>query len=410
MKSKYDNNDYINKTFGNLTVKEFLHTNDIRNNEKAPAFMCLCICKNTVIKKASHIVRGNIQSCGNCHITRSKYADESFIGKTFGKLKVIGIGHNGVENTFICNCDCNRSNNIECSASMVFSGYKKQCKICAKESTISTLNTKRYDKSLLEDLIDKRFGKLVVKHIDKDIYGRTIAICDCDCGTKNKTVMLSNLYREKYGTKACGKCRIAYNKKYDNYEYIGKTINNLTILDIKKEDGVTYWKCRCEICDEHRILWLRACYVTRGNNKSCGCMQSYGETVIEQALKNKNINYKKQVTFKDLKGIRGGALRFDFGIYDNNNNLLGLIEYDGAQHFTDYNNSYYITEFELTTGINIVKENDKIKNKYCEDNNIQLVRLRGRITEDIFFSKMSKACEQLKMSDTYIILDEDALK
>lgn len=123
-------------------------------------------------------------------------------------------------------------------------------------------------------------------------------------------------------------------------------------------------------------------------------MQSYGEYIIEKALKSRNINYKRQVTFKSLTGIRGGILRFDFGIYDKDDKLLGLIEYDGEQHFTDYNDNYYITEFELINDINIVKENDKIKNKFCKDNNIQLIRLNGTITEEVFFKKMKSACSK----------------
>ena len=38
---------------------------------------------------------------------------------------------------------------------------------------------------------------------------------------------------------------------------------------------------------------------------------------------------KKEYTFKDLKGIRGGCLRFDFAILNKNNSLIELIEFDG---------------------------------------------------------------------------------
>lgn len=399
--SKYNNKEYIGKMYGALKILKFLNINDSLNTENAPAFLCECVCKNITVKKANHVINGSVQSCGECHTTRSKYADTNFIGKKFGKLTVIGIGHNGVQNTFICNCECNRSENIEYSASMIYNGYKKQCNICSKEMSDDALITKRYSSTLLANLLGQKFGKLTIKSIYKDIDGCTVARCDCDCGTKDKDVFLSNLYRDVNGTRACGKCRIAPNAKYDNEEYIGKTINNLTILDIKKEDGKVYWKCRCEWCDKHNINWFKAYGVASGNNKSCGCMQSYAENVIENALKSKSIRYRKQVTFENLRGIRGGILRFDFGIYDNNNNLLGLIEYDGSQHFTDCNENYYITEFELANAVNIVKENDKIKNEYCIDNKIQLVRLSGKITEEIFFEKMTIACTEYK--NTYIV-------
>ena len=402
--SKYNSEEYIDKKFGGLTIKRFVDTNDIDNLDNVPSFLCECQCGNTVIKKASHAIKGNIQSCGKCHETRSKYANKEFIGQIFGKLEVVGIGHDETQVTFICNCTCGRSENIEYSASMIYNGYKKQCNICAREISNKSLKTKRYNNSLLASMIGERFGKLVVKSIYKDEYGVTMARCDCDCGTKNKDIILSNLYRDKLGTKACGKCRVAPNSKYDSDEYIGKTINNLTVLEIKKENSITYWKCRCELCDNHTIRWFKATGVTGGNNKSCGCMQSNGETIIEKALKNRNIMYRKQVTFKGLKGIRGGILRFDFGIYDANNKLLGLIEYDGAQHFIDYNKNYYLTEFELVNDVNIVRENDKIKNKYCEDNKIQLIRLNGYISEEVFFTKMKEAVNEYNKTNTYVIV------
>lgn len=391
VKSKYNTDEYIGKKFGALEVQEFIPASDSRNKEKAPAYLCKCNCGNIVIKKASHVVNGTVGSCGKCHESRSKYADKSFIGKKFGNLEVVDIGHNGVENTFICNCDCGRSNNIEFSASAVVNGYRRMCSICGKETSQKHLTTKRYSEELLNSVVGKRYGKLVIKEVYKSAEGYTMAKCDCDCGTKDHEVLLSNILGD-IGTRACGKCRIAPNHKYDNPEYIGKTFNYLTVTDIIKEDGKTYWKCSCSLCG-HGIVTAVAHHIASGNTKSCGCMQSYGESVIEKALQSRNINYKKQVTFKGLTGIRGGVLRFDFGIYNDKDELLGLIEYDGEQHFTDYNETYYITEYELFNNVNIVKENDKIKNEFCKNNNIQLVRLNGTITEKIFFEKMSEACK-----------------
>jgi hypothetical protein len=399
IKSKYNTEDFIGRTFGQLYIKQFLDGSNPINTENCPAYVCECSCGNIVIKKASHVVAGNIKSCGECHESRSKYANEEYIGKQFGKLIVVGIGHNDFENTFICNCSCNRSDNIEYSASMVANGYKKQCKLCSEEAQLELLDKIRkdrmqiqYTEEFLKSLIGNKYGKLTVKSIFKNNDNRTCASCDCDCGTINHTVMLSNLINTNHPTRACGKCRIAPNHKYDNTEYIGKTFNGLTVIDIKKENSKTYWKCRCNLCDSHNEVWFSAHNVISGNNKSCGCMQSYREYIIEKALKSRNINYKKQITFDGLKGIRGGTLRFDFGIYDNIGKLLGIIEYDGEQHFKDINETYYVTEFEAENNINITKENDKIKNKFCTDNNIQLVRLNGTINEDIFFRKMQAAC------------------
>lgn len=90
------------------------------------------------------------------------------------------------------------------------------------------------------------------------------------------------------------------------------------------------------------------------------------ENQIEGYLIKHNINFKREYTFKDCKGVNGGVCRFDFAILDKDNNLLFLIEYDGQQHED---------ETELFRGTH-TKENDIIKNQYCENNSIRLHRIK----------------------------------
>lgn len=391
--SKYFKPEYINKQINNLTILEFIDSSDERNDEGAPAFLCRCICGNEVIKKASHVIKGNIRSCGECHETRSKYADKSYIGKQFNHLKIIKSYYDIFEKQymFTCTCDCNRGSTEEYKASEVANGYKKACSICSEENSLNALTTTRYTEDYLKTLKNKRFGKLVIKKIYKSNTGTkdTIAVCDCDCGTKDKEIKLYNILGS-IGTRACGNCRVAPNAKYDKPEYIGQTFNFLKVDSIEKEDGKTFWNCTCLLCGTQCRFEAHA--ITYGNNKSCGCMQSYNEEVIAKALRSRNINFKRQVTFPDLKGIRGGTLRFDFGIYDEQQKLLGLIEYDGEQHEDGYFNT--ITEYELLNNISYIQENDKLKNEYCKKNNIQLVRLSGYMSEKKFFKEMAEKCKK----------------
>ena len=67
-------------------------------------------------------------------------------------------------------------------------------------------------------------------------------------------------------------------------------------------------------------------------------------------------NFKRQITFKDCLSPKGSKLRYDFGIYDKNNNLIGLIEYDGIQHFQP------IEYFGGIDAFNYLQECDIIKN------------------------------------------------
>lgn len=68
---------------------------------------------------------------------------------------------------------------------------------------------------------------------------------------------------------------------------------------------------------------------------SCGCKKSSNkEKIIEDILKENNIQYKREYVFKDLKSPNNGYLRFDFAIFENNS-LKYLIEYDGETHSLD---------------------------------------------------------------------------
>lgn len=98
-------------------------------------------------------------------------------------------------------------------------------------------------------------------------------------------------------------------------------------------------------------------------------VNSRGEFDIKNVLSKYNINFKREITFHDLKGIKGGSLRFDFGVYSKDNELLFIIEYDGNQHEEGYTTNYVNFDAETT------RKHDKIKNEYCKTHNIDLYRI-----------------------------------
>ena len=98
-------------------------------------------------------------------------------------------------------------------------------------------------------------------------------------------------------------------------------------------------------------------------------MASKGEEKIAKILKAHYIYYKTEVSFPDLKSLRGNLLRFDFAIYSKGK-IVALIEYDGEQHFHQV--PYFqktISEFRQT------QEWDRRKNAYCLRKKIPLIRI-----------------------------------
>lgn len=81
-------------------------------------------------------------------------------------------------------------------------------------------------------------------------------------------------------------------------------------------------------------------------------------------MKKNKIKYKQQKTFKECKNVQ--VLQFDFYLPDYN----CCIEYDGIQHFKPIN------FFGGDDFLKYIKQNDTIKNEYCKNTHIKLLRIK----------------------------------
>lgn len=98
------------------------------------------------------------------------------------------------------------------------------------------------------------------------------------------------------------------------------------------------------------------------NGRGCSkCKMSKSESYVEQLLLSNKIEFKKQITFKDL-----GRLRFDFGLFMNNK-IYCLIECNGVQH---YKFIKYFHKKEKNFVDSLKRDNMKID--YCNKNNLTL--------------------------------------
>lgn len=96
------------------------------------------------------------------------------------------------------------------------------------------------------------------------------------------------------------------------------------------------------------------------------------EYIIEQILNKNNIIFKREVGFPKLISNKGEPLHFDFAIYNNKNELSYLIEFDGRQHFYGVDGGKWHAEGNT---LEEIQERDEIKNQYCLNNNIPLLRI-----------------------------------
>lgn len=204
-----------------------------------------------------------------------------------------------------------------------------------------------------------------IKYDHTEKSGRTIWLFKCQCGKeilKGRNDVISGK------TTNCG-CKTTLLKSQAKriLEIPGTIYNYLQVLNPafqENEIGDSYYWYKCLLCGKE--IKLPAVYVRNGNTKSCGCLNSFKEREISQLLKENNINFKNQYTFSDLLSDKKVKLRFDFGLLDSNNNLLGLIEYQGVQHFNEKCGDFGRQQREIT---------DKQKVNYCLKNKIPLLIL-----------------------------------
>lgn len=110
------------------------------------------------------------------------------------------------------------------------------------------------------------------------------------------------------------------------------------------------------------------------------CNQSLGERKIIEILDKLKVDYNYKYPFDDC--VDKFVLPFDF--YIPKYNLC--IEYDGIQHFQP------VAHFGGEEQLKIQKRHDEIKDKYCKDNGIRLLRIKYtklNQIEDIIIKELS---------------------
>ena len=161
----------------------------------------------------------------------------------------------------------------------------------------------------------------------------------------------------------CKFCEEGASKTYD-IDSVNKYLkdNNIPLMCIEYA-GKTHDKSRFR-CLVHGTDFVCPFNKIKSENQRCPrCSSSKGENLIDEYLSNKKIEYIRQKTFDGC--ANKGLLKFDF--YVPKINLA--IEYDGEQHFKP------VEQFGGEDAFVLLKENDRIKNRFCKENNINLLRI-----------------------------------
>lgn len=224
----------------------------------------------------------------------------------------------------------------------------------------------------------KTFGRLTVLEDDTGIQDNSNNIlrkCICSCPERN-IVYKTYYYLTTADCPSCGcygkeisqKNGLNNAKDITNNRY-GKLVAKYFTGRVKKTKtgSLRYWYCECD-CGGHKEVHVND--LETGKVISCGhCLCSSGEEKVKQILENQNIAYEFQKIFNDCVNPKTGyKLEFDFYLSEYN----CCIEYDGKQHFEYQENT---AGWNNKENFEKVQYRDNIKNNYCEEHNIKLIRI-----------------------------------
>ena len=203
-------------------------------------------------------------------------------------------------------------------------------------------------------------------HMNKYSYEKSIYL-----NNKKPLIVICPLHGEfliipthHYMGHGCKRCSNQHRRSTEEFITEANKVHNLK-YGYSKASFINLKNVINIICPSHGDFKQQAGHHLRGHGCP-NCSISNGEKFIKNWLDNQKIKYTGQKKFENCLSKKGKKLKFDFFIP-----YLNLcIEFDGKQHFEPSEFFGGQEKFE------ILKENDRIKDIYCIQNNIQLLRIK----------------------------------
>lgn len=244
------------------------------------------------------------------------------------------------------------------------------CQKCAGEKVASKTLQRRQEESY--EIINefcKKYGYTLVTRKNELINNQSLVkyICPIHGVVETKVTSIKQ-------NKICYKCSrknalISKNKttledrQERHYANVLSMANEMGYKVLSSKTDITkntdYILYECPI---HGVHSMRVANFLSGRRcPQCAHVESKGEKAVKKMLKKSNVRFIQEKSFPDCRDKN--ALPFDFYLVDSNT----CIEYDGEQHF--FNVEYFGNSLED------VQRHDRIKNDYCRNKGIRLIRI-----------------------------------
>jgi hypothetical protein len=248
-------------------------------------------------------------------------------------------------------CQCGNISEI------CFLSFKKgsRCKECGLKKR---LEKRRFSYEYIYNFFQDRGCELLEKEY---INNSTKMKYRCKCG--NIDYVIFNNFKRIHSCHKCNYIKLAEKTKH-SYEYVFNYFkeHGCKLLETEYKNDATKMRYICE-CDNEGFSTFNG---FKSGNRCGKCLDSKGVKKIVQYLSDNNIMFEREYRFVDCKNKK--PLPFDFVIFDNDT-IFAIIEFDGLQHIQPI--AYYGGEDMFK----IRQQNDQIKNNYCLQNNIPLLRI-----------------------------------
>lgn len=276
---------------------------------------------------------------------------QDLTGKKIGKITVINRVENNLNKAIMWHCICDCGNEKDISSGVLL------------KSTFANCGCERRGKphpNARIDISGKRYGRLTVLYLlnPESCAGTKVWRCLCDCGNVSD-VPYSSL-TSGHST-SCGCLFKEQLSKRSLKDITGQKFGMLTVIErVGSKDRKATWLCKCDCGNEFIAVGKD---LRQHKTISCGCKSSRMEVECAHLLELNKINFIKQKRFNDCKDKN--PLPFDIYIKD----LNICIELDGIQHFEPRSGLGGMKNFLIT------QKHDDIKNKYCKNKDIMLIRI-----------------------------------
>lgn len=340
----------------------------VLNNKKINCkILCKCSCGKEKMVNVSNLQRGTSTNCG-CKICENHFRNNQFTNT--GQSIVVGgkycewsVLKHIKSQSYLCECSCMYHTQRILSRSKLLNGKRPNCNRCGS----------------MKSRIGEKYGYLTILSIDEERTkekSRVYVYAKCKCGDVHSYEQ-SSITKGRVISCGCKKHEI------NAQNIIGKRFGNLTVVKIigrkysnNLDQGCIILECKC---DCGNVKNVRQTNLTHGHTWSCGCMKrSHGEELIFKFLNKYKYQFDEQYRIDDCKNIL--PLPFDFALFSNGK-LVGLIEFDGAQHFNPYNFGISKNK-ELKKIFSEQCIRDDIKTNYCKENKIPLLRITHEDLEE----------------------------